>query len=178
MLFIPHFSHSVHVNPYMKQLLVIFHRGFLLLDQPYLVNAESISRIIGLPNEGNDLVPYLAKKDIKPIKWKHNLQWASGGYLIGPIQDKSVCVSTKISSYKMFHKMIPMQCSTKVVELAYLCALGGKFNWSWYMLNALVDDVMQAQHKEDHKFHYLSCWSWICSLCGLTHQTMYRWMSY
>ena len=68
MLFMPHFSHSVQVNTYVKELLVLFHKGFLWLDRPYPVDAELISRIIGLPNEGNDLVPYLAKKDIKPIK--------------------------------------------------------------------------------------------------------------
>ena len=50
------------------------------------------------------------------------------------------------------------------MELIDLCALGGKFNWSWYLLNALVDDVMQAQHKEGHKFHY----SWLLILISFT----------
>ena len=74
MLFIPHFSHSVQVNTYVKQLLVCFHRGYLWLDHPYLVNAELIVRITGLPTEGKDPLPYLAKHNTKPIKQKHNLQ--------------------------------------------------------------------------------------------------------
>ena len=80
-----------------------------------MVDAELISRIIGLPNEGDDPAPYLAKKDVKPIKWKHSLQQAGRGFLIGPIQDKSVGVAAKILSCKMFHKMIPTQCLKKVV---------------------------------------------------------------
>ena len=73
MLFMPHFGHSVQVNTYMKQLLVYFHKGCLWMDQPYLVDVELISRITGLPNEGEDPVPYMAKQDINLIKKKHKL---------------------------------------------------------------------------------------------------------
>ena len=52
--------------------------------------------------------------------------------------------------------MIPTQCSAAVVEIEYLCTLGEKFNWSWYLLNALIEDAMLAQHKDDHKFYYSS----------------------
>ena len=50
--------------------------------------------------------------------------------------------------------MIPTQCLVEVVKIVNLCALGEKFNKSWYLLNALIKDAMLAQHKEDHKFHY------------------------
>ena len=84
--------------------------------------------------------------------------------MLGPIQDKSVHVAAKILSCKMFHKMIPTQCSAMVVELADLCSLGQKSNWSQYLLNTLIDDMMLAQHKEDHKFHY----SWLLILISFT----------
>ena len=62
--------------------------------------------------------------------------------------------AAKILSCKMLHKMIPNQCSIMVVELADLCALVGVFNWSWYLLNRLIDYAMQTQHKDTYKFHY------------------------
>ena len=75
-------------------------------------------------------------------------------FLIGPIQDKSVRVVAKILFCKMLHKMIPNQCSAAVVELEDLCVLGGVFNWSWYLLNELIDNAMQAQHKDTYKLYY------------------------
>ena len=60
--------------------------------------------------------------------------------------------------------MILTQCSAVVVEIAYLCALGEKFNWSLYLLNALIEDVMLAQHKEGKKFYY----SWLLILIFFT----------
>ena len=45
--------------------------------------------------------------------------------------------------------MIPTQCLTAVVEIVDLCARGENFNWSLYLLNALFEDVMLAQHKKD-----------------------------
>ena len=74
MLFMPYFGHSVQVNTYVKQLLFYFHRGCLWLDQPYPIDAELISRITGLSNEGDDPVLYLAKQDVNPIKRNHSLQ--------------------------------------------------------------------------------------------------------
>ena len=74
MLFMPHFGHSIHVTTYVKQLLVYFHEGYLWLYQPFSVNDELIARITGLPTEGKDPLPYLAKHNTKPIKQKHNLQ--------------------------------------------------------------------------------------------------------
>ena len=47
--------------------------------------------------------------------------------------------------------MILTQCLVVVVEIAYLCALGEKFNWSLYFLNVLIKDAMLAQHKEGKK---------------------------
>ena len=64
----------------------------------------------------------------------------------------------------MLHKMIPNQCSIVVVELADLCALVGVFNWSWYLLNRLIDYAMQTQHKDTYKFHY----SWLLILISYT----------
>ena len=59
---------------------------------------------------------------------------------------------------------MPTQCSTTVVEIAYLCAQGEKFNWSWYLLKALFEYVMPAQQKDDHKF----CYSWLLILISFT----------
>ena len=58
LLFMPHFGHSLQVNTYVKQLLVYFHKGCLWLDQPYPLDIELISSIIGLPKKGNDPAPY------------------------------------------------------------------------------------------------------------------------
>ena len=124
MLFIPHFGHSIQVNTYVKQLLVCVHRGYLWLDQPYPITIELIARIIGLPNDNKDPLPYLAKHNTKPIKQKHNLQRAGRGYLLGPIQDQSVHVAAKILSCKIFHKVVPTQCFAEVIEIADLCAWG------------------------------------------------------
>ena len=52
----------------MKKVLVYFHIGFLWLDQPYPVDAELISSITGLPNQGDNPAPYLAQKDTTRIK--------------------------------------------------------------------------------------------------------------
>ena len=98
------------------------------MDQPYPVNVELISRITGLRSEGKDPLPYLAKHNIKPIKQKNSRQRVGWGYLLGPIQDKSVHVAAKILSCKMFPKMISTQCSAAVMEIVDLCALGEKFN--------------------------------------------------
>ena len=57
-----------------------------------------------------------------------------------------------------------MQCSGAVIEIADLCAQGEKFNWSWYLLNALFEDVMLVQQKEGKKFYY----SWLLILISFT----------
>ena len=67
LLFKPHFSHSSQVNTYMKQLLVCFHRGCLWLDQPYPIDVELISSIIGFLKKGKDPTPYLNRKDTARI---------------------------------------------------------------------------------------------------------------
>ena len=85
LLFMPHFSHSLQVNTYVKQLLVLFHRGCMWLDKQHSVVAELILAIIGLPNQGDDLAPYLAQKDTTQIKRKFNLKRAKKGYLIQQI---------------------------------------------------------------------------------------------
>ena len=41
---------------------------------------------------------------------------------------------------------------------------GKKFNWSWYLLTALFEDVMLVQQKEGHKFYY----SWLLILISFT----------
>ena len=53
-----------------------------------------------------------------------------------------------------------MQCSAGVIEITDLCAWGQKFNWVWFLLNALFEDVMLAWKKEGHKFYY----SWLLIL--------------
>ena len=73
-------------------------------------------------------------------------------------------IAAKNLSCKMLHKMRPNQCMIVAVELANLCALGGVFNWSWYLLNKLIDDAMQAQHNDTYKFHY----SWLFILISFT----------
>ena len=60
--------------------------------------------------------------------------------------------------------MIPTQYSTVVVEIENLCARGENFNWSWYLLNTLIEDAMLAQHKKGHKFFY----SWLLILISFT----------
>ena len=60
--------------------------------------------------------------------------------------------------------MIPTQCSETVVEIANLCARGENFNWSWYLLNELIEYVMLAQHKKGYKF----CYSWLLILISFT----------
>ena len=57
MLFMPHFGHTIQASTYVKQLLGCCHRGYLWMDQPYLVNAELIERIRGLPTEGKYPLP-------------------------------------------------------------------------------------------------------------------------
>ena len=60
--------------------------------------------------------------------------------------------------------MVPTQCSARIIEIADLCAQGQKFNWSWYLLTTLFEDVMLAQQKEVHKFYY----SWLLILISFT----------
>ena len=60
--------------------------------------------------------------------------------------------------------MHPNQCLAAMVELAELCTLGGVFNWSWYLLNELIDDATEAQHEPTYKFHY----SWLFILILFT----------
>ena len=57
-----------------------------------------------------------------------------------------------------------MECSAGVIEIADLCARGQKFNWSWYLLKSLLEDVMLEQQKEGHKFYY----SWLLILISFT----------
>ena len=91
----------------MKKLLVCFHRGYLWLDLPYSVNAEIISVIKGLPNEGDDPAPYLDKKDTTQIKQKYNLCHAKRGFLIDPINNASDFFAMRILSCKVLNKMRP-----------------------------------------------------------------------
>ena len=53
---------------YVKQLMACFHRRCMWLDRPYSIDVELISSIIGLQNQGDNPVPYLAQKDTTHIK--------------------------------------------------------------------------------------------------------------
>ena len=60
--------------------------------------------------------------------------------------------------------MVPTKCSARIIKIIDLCAQGKKFNWSWYLLIALSQDVMMVQQKEGHKFYY----SWLLILISFT----------
>ena len=101
-IFMPHFVHNTYINTYMRQLLVCFHRGWLWLDRPYSVDVDLIAMIMGLPKEEGDPTLYLAQKNTTRMKQKYKLQLPNKGFLIGTIEDASMCFpygSSLVSCY-------------------------------------------------------------------------------
>ena len=94
LLFKPYFVQSTKVTNYVRQLLVIFHGGFLWLDKLYSVDVGLISIIIGLPRVGLDPVSVLDKdKDsalIVKFKDKYDMARSSRGFSISSINDPNI----------------------------------------------------------------------------------------
>ena len=53
---IPHFGRGGAVNNCVKQLMEVFHGGFLWMEEPVSIDVELISFIIGLSSMGESLV--------------------------------------------------------------------------------------------------------------------------
>ena len=145
LLFMPQFGQSTEVNTYVKQLLVVFHGGYLWLEKEYSVDVNLISTITGISRGWLDPLSLLEKgKDpvrISRIKKKYGMVKASRGFLILSINDPNVHFTAKILSYKMLWMSGPNQCTTGIVALDKLCAEGVQINWSQFLLNELLHDT-------------------------------------
>ena len=129
----------------MRQLLVCFHEGFLLLDRLYPIYVELISSNAGLLHSGIDLVPYLCtKRDVTKMKEKYDLQHKNRGFPISSIIDNKVRFTMKILSCKLLCKMRCIECTIGIVELAEQCVEGVTINWSQFLLKELLDDAAQV----------------------------------
>ena len=42
------------------------------------------------------------------------------------------------------HKMRPTECTATIVEIAELCVQGVHINWSQFIVNKLMDDVVET----------------------------------
>ena len=54
LLFMPRFGWTREVDTYVKQLMVVFHAGFLWLDKPHSIDVDLIYEIIGFLRDGED----------------------------------------------------------------------------------------------------------------------------
>ena len=126
LLFMPYFGWSTEVNNYVKQLLVIFHGGFLWLDKPYSISANLMLAITRLPRAGADPLSVLVKENdpshIAKFKDKYDLVKSGRGFSISSINDPTICTTTTILSYKMFHTSWPHQYTAGAIMLAALYA--------------------------------------------------------
>ena len=74
---------------------------------------------MGLQKVGGDPEPYLHPNiDTSKMKQKYNLQHTVQGFLIAPIEEKTVRFATKILSCKLLRKMRSSECTAIGIELA------------------------------------------------------------
>ena len=108
----PYFGQSTKVTSYVRQLLVIFHGGFLWLDKLYSFDVDLISAITRLPRAQAYLVSVLEKDKypthIAKVKDKYDLVRSGGGFSISSISDLVICTATTILSYKVLQVLMYM----------------------------------------------------------------------
>ena len=78
------------------------------------------------------------------MKQKYDLHHAGRGFLISPIEEKTVRFTERIMSCKPLRKMQPIEYTAKIVELTEQCTAGVIFNWSQDLLNELIEDAEQV----------------------------------
>ena len=89
----------------------------------FLVNANTIASIIGLPKFGSDPTPFFTRKEkdnnlFTRMKGKDGLVRDKRGFDIAYINDKDVRFVTKVYLSKLLRKMQPNQCTRGVTNTA------------------------------------------------------------
>ena len=143
----PHFGQSTEVNSCMKNLLELFHGGFLWLDEPVEVIVGLILEIMRLPKDGPKPSQYFHgkynyKKMVVTLKKHCYLECDRRAYLIDSINDPAVCIGARIFSSKIVRKNHPVQCNSRVVACVELCAQGIHMNWSLFLMKYLAEDIV------------------------------------
>ena len=93
------------------------------------------------------------------MKDKYDLSRDTKGFLISSINDHIVRFTTKVLATKLLRKMRPNQRTACTIAVVELCVKGVHMNWSYYLLNELLEDVEESLEKVI-AFHY----SWLLIL--------------
>ena len=105
--------------------------------------------------------------DKNGMKSKYQLVRGRNIQLISSIDDIVVRAATKILCSKVLHKKRPTECTTTTIEIAEQCAQGVHINWSQFLMNELMDNVVDVHEHLAMKFHYL----WLLILISFATQT-------
>ena len=81
-------------------------------------------------------------KHTTKMKIKYKIKRVGRGFLIPLIKDADVQFTARILSFKLLHKMRENECTTGAIEIAEKCTQGVTFNWSHFLLNELIDDLV------------------------------------
>ena len=76
------------------------------------------------------------------LKKHYALERDGRAYHINSMNDCAVRIGTNILSSRFIKKNLPFQCNSRVVACAEMCAQGVKMNWSLFLMNQLVEDVV------------------------------------
>ena len=101
------------------------------------------------------------------MKGKYQLVHGGNDYLISSINYIAVRSAEKILCSKVLRKIRPTECTTATIELAEQCMQGVQINWSQFLLNELMDDMVDMQELLSAKFHY----SWLLILISFVAWT-------
>ena len=119
---------------------------------------DLVSAIAGLPWQRINSAPYLHKDgeklDKNGMKTKYHLFHGRNGFLLSSINDSALRAAAKILCSKVLQKMSPTNCTSAIVELSKRCAQGVHINYSQFLLNKLMDDVLDTQELPTEKFHF------------------------
>ena len=125
---------------------------------------DLVSAIAGLPWQRINPAPYLHKDgeklDKNDMKTKYRLVRGGKGFLLSSIDHSVVRAVAKILCSKVLRKMRPTECTAARAELVEKCAQGVHINWSQFLLNKLMDDMVHAKEHPTVKFQF----SWLLIL--------------
>ena len=123
-------------------MLVVFHVGFLWLENPHSIDVDLISAITGLSRAGWDLVETFEEgkhpDKISHVQEKYGLVSSSEYFLISSINDRATRMEATILTHKMLHISRPKQCTAGIVMLVALYVEGVQINLSQLLLNELL----------------------------------------
>jgi hypothetical protein len=149
LLEIPHFGRGTEVNAVVRVLLSCVHGGYLWLSNRVDLNVDLIHRITGLSKHGRDpQIQIVGKaKDTRLSQdqvQRYDLQRGGRAYDLAQIKNDTLRFTAGLLAGKLLTKVRPKEVTGSVIRLAVQVAEGIEFNWSLFLLNAFLQDCLQA----------------------------------